>query len=320
MLSSLHQSLEEVPEHRTGCSVRCEIIDAGHGALAVLSMRSRSFLAYQWHTEKQGAQNNARSLVGVETIPRDGQMRNLLDPVSPSYLRAPFWEIYERLRASKHPDTYESIGGTLPCSLAGTPLFASRKISCPNCTLHVHDEQDYYSHMVSAAVLVAPAQEHVIALDPEFITLQNGHDKQDCEQQASKGWVKRNAERFAPWKVTTLTDDVQSHQPLCELPQEHKSHFAIAWKRGSHQALYQELELLIRVENAAQTMTTRRWNGRNHEWWEYRWVDQVPIRAGGDVKVPIFPFYDLAADLRAKVVANLVSKGILPITQDGCSS
>ena len=88
--------------------------------------------------------------------------------------------------------------------------------------------QDYYSHMVSAAVLVAPAQEHVIAMDPEFITLQDGHDKRDCEQQASKGWVKRNAERFAPWKAAILTGDVQSHQPLCELPQEHKLHFATA--------------------------------------------------------------------------------------------
>jgi len=41
-----------------------------------------------------------------------------------------------------------------------------------------------------AAVLVAPGKEHGIVLEPEFITPQDGHDKQDCEQQAIKRWVK----------------------------------------------------------------------------------------------------------------------------------
>ena len=60
--------------------------------------------------EEQRALNRARSLFGVEAIPSDGQMRNVLDAVDPSYLRAPFWEIYERLQAGNHLDDYESIG------------------------------------------------------------------------------------------------------------------------------------------------------------------------------------------------------------------
>jgi len=46
-----------------------------------------------------------------------------------------------------------------------------------------------------AAVLCAPGKEQVICLDPEFMTPQDGHEKQDCEQEAIKRWVKRNAER-----------------------------------------------------------------------------------------------------------------------------
>jgi len=37
-----------------------------------------------------------------------------------------------------------------------------------------------------------------VCLEPEFIMPQDGHEKQDWEQQATKRWVKRNAERFAP--------------------------------------------------------------------------------------------------------------------------
>ncbi|MGQ9601055.1 MAG: ISNCY family transposase, partial [Anaerolineae bacterium] len=58
-----------------------------------------------------------------------------------------------------------------------------------------------------------PGKEQVLALEPEFIVPQDGHDKQDCEQQAIKRWVNRNAERFGEWELTVLTDDLHSHQP-----------------------------------------------------------------------------------------------------------
>jgi hypothetical protein len=279
MLRSVHRSIEEVPEHRKGRNVQYEIADAGLAAFSVFFMQSPSFLAYQRHMEEQRAQNNARSLFGVEAIPSDGQIRSLLDPVEPRYLRAPFWAVYELLQMRGHLEAYESIGGTLLCSLDGTRYFSSQRIKCANCTVHVHDEQEHYSHMVLAAVLVAPGKAHVIALDPEFIMPQDGHDKQDCEQQAIKRWVKRNAERFGPWEMTILTDDLHSHQPLCELLREHKLHFIMTCKTDSHKALYEEVELLTRVEGAVQTMTTRHWNGRYHERREYRWVEQVPIKA-----------------------------------------
>lgn len=282
MLESLRCSLEEVPEHRTGQNGQYEILDAGLAAFSVFYMQSPSFLAYQRHMEEKHGRNNARSLFGVEAIPSDGQMRNLLDPVEPSHLRKPFWEIYQRLRETKHLDEYRSMGGTLLCSLDGTRFFSSQSISCPNCTVHMHDEQAHYSHMVLAAVLVAPNKEHVIALDPEFITPQDGNDKQDCEQQAIKRWVKRNAAQFDAWAVTILTDDLHSHQPLCKLLLEHKLHFITTCKTDSHLALYEEVELLTRVDDAVQTMTVQYWNGRFHERRDYRWVGRVPIRAGAD--------------------------------------
>jgi hypothetical protein len=282
MLGSLRRSLGRVPEHRTGRNVQYQIVDAGLGAFSVFYMQSPSFLAHQRHMQQHQGRDNARSLFGVEAIPCDEQIRNLLDPVSPSHLYAPFWEIYDRLETSDYLDDYRGIGGTRLCSLDGTQYFISRKINCPQCSVHVREGQTYHSHMVLAAVLVAPGNPQVIALDPEFITPQDGHDKQDCEQQAIKRWVKRNARRFAPWQVTILTDDLHSHQPLCQLLSEHKLHFIMTCREESHQALYQEVELLARVEDGIESMTVRHWNGRYHEKRTYRWVEQVPVRAGAD--------------------------------------
>lgn len=280
MRDRLRESLEGVPEHRTGQNTRYEIADAGLAAFGVFYTQSPSFLAYQRDMQRKRGRNNAQGLFGVQRIPCDGQIRNLLDPVDPGQLREPFWEIYHQLDAGGHLERYRGVDGTRLISLDGSQYFSSQEIHCPNCHVSVRDEETYCSHMVMMAVVCAPEQARVVCLDPEFITPQDGHEKQDCEQEAIKRWVKRNAERFEPWSVTILTDDLHCHQPLCELLRKHKMHFIMTCKTDSHKALYQEVELLTRVEDAVKTTTIREWNGRYGKLHTYRWAQHVPIRAG----------------------------------------
>ena len=291
MLAVVRKSLEEVPEHRTGQNIRYSIAEAGLGAFSVFYMQSRSFLAHQRDMQRKKGQNNAHSLFGVEQIPSDGQIRNLLDPIEPARLREPYWEIYRSLEQSGHLDPYRGVGGTYLISLDGSQYFSSQEIHCPNCRVTVRDEKTYYSHLVMLAVLSAPGKTQVFCLDPEFITPQDGHEKQDCEQQAIKRWVERNAERFEPWQVTILTDDLHCHQPFCERLQEHKMHFILTCKPESHQALYEELALLERVEGAISTQVVRKWKGRYHESWVYRWAEHVPLR--GDAKTLLVSWCEL---------------------------
>jgi hypothetical protein len=278
MLAVVRESLEEVPEHRTGQNTRYSIAVAGLGAFSAFYMQSRSFLAHQRDMQRKKGQNNAHGLFGVKQIPSDGQIRNLLDPIEPSQLREPFWEIHRRLEQSGHLEQYRGAGGTYLISLDGSQYFSSQEIHCPNCRVMVRDEKTYYSHLVMLAVLSAPGKKQVLCLDPEFIMPQDGHEKQDCEQQAIKRWVERNAERFEPWQVTILTDDLHCHQPLYEMLLQHKMHFILTCKPESHKALYEELALLERVEGAISTKVVRKWNGRYQERWVYRWAEHVPLR------------------------------------------
>jgi hypothetical protein len=73
-------------------------------------------------------------------------------------------------------------------------------------------------------------QERGTGHEPCVITPQDGHEKQDCELQAIKRWVERNAKRFESWQVTILTDDLHCHQPFCERLQKHKMHFILTCK------------------------------------------------------------------------------------------
>jgi len=291
MLNSLRHDLEGVPEHRTGRNTQYTIVDAGLAAFSVFYMQSPSFLAHQRDMQRKKGQNNAQSLFGVERIPSDGQIRNLLDPVAPSPPRASFWEIYRSLDEGGCLDQYWGVAGTRLISLDGSQYFSSQEIHCANCRVTVRDEKRYYSHLVMMAVVCAPEQEHVICLDPEFITPQDGHDKQDCEQQAIKRWVERNAGHVNPWSVTILTDDLHCHQPLCELLLKHEMHFILTCKPESHEALYEELALLERVTGAISTEVVRKWNGRCYERWVYRWADHLPLR--GDAKALLVSWCEL---------------------------
>lgn len=282
MLASLRRCLEAVPDYRTGNNTQYDMVDAGLGAFSVFCLQSPSFLVHQQQMRKQHGRDNAKSLFGMEGIPSDGQIRNLLDPVAPSFLREPFWDIYHLVEASGYLEQYRHVAETFLVSMDGTRYFSSERIHCDQCTVYESEERTLYAHTVLAAVLSAPGQPHVLALEPEFIVPQDGHDKQDCEQQAIKRWLAGNAKRFEEWSVTAMTDDLHSHQPLCELLLEHKFHFILTCKAESHTTLYQEIELLTRVDGAHQTHTIRRWIGHHYEQWHYHWVNSLPLRTGKD--------------------------------------
>jgi hypothetical protein len=282
LLGTLKERLAEIPEHRSGANTVYKLADAGLAAFGVFFMQSPSFLAYQRDMQRRKGHNNAEGLFGVERIPSDGQIRNLLDPVGPARLREPFWAVYERLEAEGYLKHHRGVGGTRLVSLDGTQYFSSQKVHCDNCRVTLREGETYYSHQVLLAVVCGPQQPQVVCLEPEFIIPQDGHEKQDCEQQALKRWVKRNAQRFSPWEVTLLADDLHAHQPICELLQAHKMHFILTCKQESHPTLYEELALLEGVAGAVSSRCVRRWNGRFHEEWLYHWAEHLPLR--GDAK------------------------------------
>jgi hypothetical protein len=327
MLGSLKGRLEKIPEHRTGKNRIYKLKDAGLAAFSVFFMQCPSFLAYQRDMQRRKGHNNAEALFGVERIPSDGQIRNLLDPVDPVQLGEIFWGIYSELKKEGYLEDYQGVGHTRLFSLDGTQYFSSQKVHCDNCRVTVREEETYYSHQVLLAVLCDAQQSQVVCLEPEFITPQDGHDKQDCEQQALKRWVKRNARRLAPWKVTVLTDDLHAHQPICELLRTCRMHFILTCKVESHPTLYEELALLTGVEGGVLTRRVRQWNGRFHEEWIYQWAEHLPLR--GDDKTLHVNWCDLTilrADTDEQLYHNawitdqaLDERRVVTVARDGRS-
>jgi hypothetical protein len=273
--SILVVAVTQLPDYRTRPNTIYEMADAALAAFAVFFMQSASFLAYQRDMQRTQGHNNAQSLFGVEQVPSDPHIRNLLDPIAPEHLAVPFWRVFEQLRDGDYLTAYQGHWGQWLCALDGTQYFSSQKIHCAQCTRRISNERIYYSHTLVAPLIVAPDQQRVIALEPEFVRPQDGAEKQDCELRAAERWLRRNAGRFARGSVTLLGDDLYCHQPFCELVLAQHWHFAFTCKPDSHPALYQEVELLAKVGGVPELSEQHVVDG-HPQIWHYRYATRLP--------------------------------------------
>jgi len=254
--------------------------DAALGAFGIFFTQSPSFLEYQRQLQASKGRNNAQTLFGVQQIPCDNQIRTLLDPIAPSHFDAIFLEVFARLEQYHLLDSFRVLGDQLLVSLDGTNYFSSQAIHCHNClTRQLSNGRTLYYHPAITPVVVCPGRSQVIALPPEYIMPQDGHDKQDCEQMAGKRWLRHQAHAIAPHHVTLLGDDLYSKQPLCALALAQGFNFILVCKPDSHPKLYQRIAFW-QANDGITTCERRHWNGRFTEVSLYRFLNGVLLLDG----------------------------------------
>jgi hypothetical protein len=279
----LHRRFAQLPEHRKeGPNTRYTIADAALGAFGIFFTQSPSFLEYQRRLQHTKGHNNAHTLLGVEQMPCDNQVRKLLDPIAPSSLDAVFVEVFAGLEQHRMLAHFRSLGDQLLVALDGTNYFSSQAIHCQHClTRQLGKGQTLYYHAAITPVIVCPGQSQVIALPPEYIIPQDGHDKQDCERAAGKRWLRTHAKQVAPHGVTFLGDDLYSNQPFCALVLQHQCNFIFTCKPDSHPKLYERLAFW-QATDAVTAHEGRHFNGRFTEVTMVRYINDVRLRSGDD--------------------------------------
>lgn len=279
---ALQRRVEQLPDERTGHNTRYRMQDAALGAFGLFFTQSPSFLEYQRRLQASKGRDNAQTLFGVQQIPCDNQIRTLLDPIAPSHFDPIFLEVFERLDQHHLFDNFRVLGDQLLVALAGTTYFSSQAIHCPNClTRQLSNGQTLYYHPAITPVVVCPRRSQVIALPPEYIMPQDGHDKQDCEQMAGKRWMHHHAHAIAPHHVTLLGDDLYSKQPFCTLALEKGFNFILVCKPDSHPKLYERVAFW-QTNDGIAVCESRHWNGRFTEVSLYRSLNDVLLLDGKD--------------------------------------
>jgi hypothetical protein len=279
----LRQRIAQVPDHRhKGPNTRYAIQDAALGAFGIFFTQSPSFLEYQRRLQHTKGHNNVHTLLGVEQIPCDNQVRTLLDPIAPSHLDAVFLEVFEGLKQHHMLAHFRGLGDQLFVALDGTNYFSSQAIHCQNClTRRLSNGQTLYYHAAITPVIVCPGHAQVLALPPEYIMPQDGHVKQDCERAAGKRWLAKHAKQMAPHGVTFLGDDLYSNQPFCEVVLQHRFHCIFTCKPDSHPTLYERIAFW-QANDAMAEREVHHWNGRFTEVTMVRYLNDVLLRSGDD--------------------------------------
>ena len=277
----LRQHTAALPDVRKPSpNTRYTVQGAALGAFGIFFMQAPSFLEYQRQLKQRQGHDNAQTLFGVDPIPCDNQVRQLLDPIAPRYFNPVFFEVFAHLEQEQLLDPFRVLDQQLLVSLDGTQYFSSNALHCQNClTRQLSNGQTLYYHTAITPVVVCPGHSQVIALAPEYIMPQDGHAKQDCEQAAGKRWITHHADALGPSHVTLLGDDLYSKQPFCALALQQGFNFILVCKPDSHPKLYERLAFWQAQEAIAQWEQRQR-KGRVTEVARYRFINDVLLHDG----------------------------------------
>ena len=277
-LDRLRACFATLPDPRRGRNRRYAMADIGMAALSVFLMQSPSFLAHQRALAERGRRSNAHTLFGLDRIPCDNHIRQLLDGVPPAHFDDAFHALAGDLDACGGLASMRRLDDRLLVALDGTEFFRSRKIHCDNCSTRKRaDGGTEYFHQMLAANVVAPGRAQSLPLPPEFVAPQDGTDKQDCERQAVKRWLRRHGENCAAMRPVYLGDDLYACQPVCQAMLDAGGDFLLTCKQPSHKTLY---EYLDGIDTPVRRRTTGR--GAQRRVHRHRWINDLPIRDGDD--------------------------------------
>jgi hypothetical protein len=279
LLGGLRWACASFPDRRQWRPDNIAISDAGLAAFSLFFMQSESFLSHQRRMEHGRNASNCKTLFGIEKIPSDNHIRDLLDPAPPELLEPCFEHTLEQMRQHGGMKDFERLGGRVLIALDGSEYFSSEKRGCPRCLTRKRSNgktENY--HTLLAATLVAPGHNRVLPLMPEFITPQDGAEKQDCERNAAKRWLERHGGRVRELRPVFLGDALFSSQPMCATVLAQGGDFLFVCKEDSHKTLY---EFVRGAEPMRHTVSERRMGGRTRSY-RYSWVENVPLRDGKD--------------------------------------
>ena len=281
------------PRSRAG---EYSLTDVLQSALAMMYFQDPSMLQFQRRLEDGFHRNNLDTLFGVERIPSDTQMRDVIDACEPKGIEVVFSDFFRALQRGKHLEPFRVLGGRHLILLDGSEYFSSEKIHCPGCLRRkTKDGQVRYHHQILQPVLAKPGCRQVVPLAPEAIRNEDGREKQDCEINAGKRLIERIRRDHPRLKIVIGGDSLYSKQPFIEALKRLDMSFVLVAKPGDHRTLFEWFaEIAAMGETEVWEYTDAQ--NRTHR---YEWVNGLPLC--GDSKAPVVNFFEYRLMVDGKV-------------------
>ncbi len=257
-------------------------------AFAMFSLKAPSLLAF----DKERAEGNLHTIYGIQRVPCDTHMREILDPVSPKWLRPVFKSVFRQLQRGKALEAMVFLDGHYLLALDGTGYFSSPTIHCESCLQKVHRNGSVtYSHQMLGAAIIHPDMRAVIPLMPEPIGRHDGTDKNDCERNAAKRFVAKLRQDHPHLKFIVTEDSLSSNAPHLETLRNHALHFILGVKEGDHAFLFQQVQA---AEHAGRVTSYERHDRAAGVRHRFRFVNDMPLNASHpDVRINFIEYWEI---------------------------
>lgn len=251
-----------------------ELHDCCLSSFAMMFFQDPSINQFQMRLQEAWHKNNLQTLFNVNTIPKETQMREVVDSIQSKELEPIFADFFKPLQRGKQLEQFKMFNDSYFIAIDATQYFASQKINCPKCLYKKHSNgKTTFYHQVLAAAMVCPGIKQVIPLAPEPIQNTDGTTKQDCEINAGKRLLKKIRTDHPKLKITIGGDSLYSKQPFLDELKANNMSFILVAKPGDHKSLYQWFTETKAI-NAIHTLKIKDWKGRVHV---YEWLNDIPL-------------------------------------------
>lgn len=272
----LSESFNEIVDWRQKKKVSIDIHDALMSGFACMYFQDPSLLQFQMRMQEEQHRNNLSTLFDVKNIPKETQMREIIDRVNSDHFRPIFKEFYLCLQRGKHLEQYQIFPSMYYFPIDGSEFYSSKDIHCEQCLSKTHKEgSTTYSHQVLQGGIMHPDCSQIIPFMPEQIVNSDGATKQDCEMNAAKRFIVKLRKDFPQLGLLIGGDALFSKQPIIEDVLSQRMHYLFGAKPSDHKYMMKWLDAYDQL-NQINFMDEK---GRHHH---YEWMNEVPLTGQKD--------------------------------------
>ena len=298
LFARIRKDFDLVPDHRASNST-IPLADALMSGFAMFSLKDQSLLAFD--ERRQDDPDSLHTVYGVEQIPCDSQMRQILDQVLPVYLRRPFRSIFMQLQRGKVMEKMTWLDGHYLLALDATGIFSSEKVSSDYCLKKMkrNGQVEYYQQMLAGA-FVHPDHKVVIPTCLEMIVKQDGATKGDCERNAAKRYLEDLRREHPHFKIIITEDSLSSNAPHIKELVRHDLRFILGAKPGDHAFLFEYVaEAIQQNETTEFNISDPDRQGVEHC---FRFLNNVPLNkcSQDELRVNFLEYWEADSDGNTK--------------------
>ncbi len=279
LIKAISVQIRQIEDSRQQGKIAYSLHDCVMSAFAMMYLQDPSLLAFQRRIQDRIQRNNLTTIFGVQNIPKDSQLRNVLDDLSIEALSPIFTKFLRNLQRGKQLAKYQLLDGKYLIPIDGSEYFSSENIHCPHCLYKKPKKGNIrYCHQILQAAIVHPDQRHVLPLSPEPIQNTDGTTKQDCELNAAKRLIAKIRATHPKLPIMIGGDGLYSKQPFIDQLKTANMSFILVAKPSDHKILFEWVQDMFGLD-AGKHMTIVDKKDRKHQ---YRWVNDVPLNGSKD--------------------------------------